>query len=120
MRSSFAYLGKTTPSLLKLTSLALAGSLIAGTSVSFAAKIDKRKTGSVGSYASSATLARSGGKPGNVDIKPASSTLKKGLRALDKRDMKTALKARAALRAGTLERKVMAWAIAMNGRGGGE
>ena len=68
MRSSFACQGKSAPSLLKLTSLALAGSLIAGATTSFAAKIDKRKTGSVGSYASSASLARSGGKPGNVDI----------------------------------------------------
>ncbi len=115
MRISFAAPEKIAPTVLKLSSLVLASSLLVLPSASYAGSVDKRKTGSVGSYASSTTLARSGGKPGNVDIKPASSTLKNGLRALDKRDMKSALRARSALRAGTLERKVMAWAIAMNG-----
>lgn len=68
-------------------------------------------------YASTGALAKGAAKSGVRDIAPASNTLKRGLKALDKRDMKAALAARSALRAGTLERKVMAWAIAMNGRG---
>ena len=113
MRNSFTSTGNISSKILKLSSIALMGSLVLAPNTSLAAKKDKRTA----SYASSTTLARFAGKPGNVDIKPASATLKNGLRALDKRDMKTAMKARSALRAGTLERKVMAWAIAMNGRG---
>lgn len=49
-------------------------------------------------------------------IRPASVTLRRGLDALRRNDMAQALAARKDLRAGTVERKVMAWAIAMDGR----
>ena len=80
------------------------------------AGLDKTTTGSVARYASPAGLARKASFGGSVDVKPASSTLKTGLKALDKRDMPTALAARKRLRPGTLERKVLAWAIAVDGR----
>ncbi len=95
------------------TSIAAATLMLAGTATiepAFA-----QKTGSIGSYASSAGLARVAGGRSLADIKPASKTLKLGLNALDKNDTATALRARSALRAGTLERKIMAWAIAVDG-----
>ena len=52
-----------------------------------------------------------------VDTRPASATLQRGLTALDRRDMPTALSARQQLKLGTLERKLLAWAIAMRGDG---
>ncbi|MCJ8310781.1 MAG: lytic transglycosylase domain-containing protein [Hyphomicrobiales bacterium] len=87
-------------------------------SVSFAAiaqsgsNIDPMTTGSVGGSAHASSLPRAGA----VDTAPASPTLKAGLKALTKRDMDAALAARAKLTPGSLERKVMAWAIAMDGR----
>ena len=74
-------------------------------------------TGSVGSYSSSAALAKSGRSTSRLDVSPASKTLKNGLNALRKGKMNRALKARAALKPGRIERKVMAWAIAMKGKG---
>ncbi len=74
-------------------------------------------TGSVGSYSSAAALAKSGNGKSQSDTKPASRTLTQGLSALRKGKMSQALKARSALRSGSLERKVMAWAIAMKGTG---
>ncbi|MEE9375325.1 MAG: transglycosylase SLT domain-containing protein [Rhizobiaceae bacterium] len=74
-------------------------------------------TGGVANYASTASLAKSGMNSSRLDISPASITLKRGLKALSKKNMKTALAARQSLRAGSLERKVMAWAIAIDGRG---
>ena len=74
-------------------------------------------TGSVGHYASSTALARSGSNHSKTDVSPASKTLKNGLRALRKKQTGKALKARGALKPGTLERKVMAWAIAIYGKG---
>ncbi len=53
-------------------------------------------------------------KAGSVDIRPASKALKRGLDAVDDDDTKTALEARAALKPGSIERKVLAWAIALN------
>ncbi|MDD9910910.1 MAG: lytic transglycosylase domain-containing protein [Ahrensia sp.] len=50
-------------------------------------------------------------------IAPASATLKRGLDSLQRGRMADALKARSNLRPGTLERKLMAWAIAVDGRG---
>lgn len=84
-----------------------------GIGLSPVAWASKAKTNS---YGSAGTLAKSSGGSQRVDITPASKTLKRGLKALDKNDQKAALAARRALRAGTLERKVMAWAIAMDGR----
>ncbi len=54
---------------------------------------------------------------GSIDVSPASATLKRGLKALDKNNMRSALAAQTKLRKGTLERKVMAWAIALRGNG---
>ena len=79
-------------------------------------KIDNTITGSVGGQAHASNLLRSGANTGKLDTSPASPTLKAGLKALAKRDMDAALAARAKLTPGTLERKVMAWAIAMDGR----
>ncbi|MFD0915763.1 transglycosylase SLT domain-containing protein [Pseudahrensia aquimaris] len=73
-------------------------------------------TGSVSTYGAAAQFGKLSTR-GSVDIKPASATLKRGLAALDKRDMQNALAAREQLQAGSLERKVLDWAIAMNGNG---
>ncbi len=72
--------------------------------------VDKLTTGSVGAQAGARKVAV-------ANIAPASATLKRGLAALDRDRVIDALKARQQLRAGTLERKVMAWAIAVNGTG---
>ncbi len=80
-------------------------------------KTDKTITGSVGNYTSTAALSGQIRRSSSVDIAPASATLKRGLKALSRNDMKTALKARRSLRGGSLERKVLAWAIAVDGRG---
>lgn len=76
---------------------------------------DKLVTGSIAGQAHAANLSRSG-IGAKLDTAPASSTLKAGLKALGNRDMAGALAARTKLKPGSLERKVMAWAIAMNGR----
>ena len=97
-------------------SIALAGA-ISLPQIAYAGKRNgKLITGSVSGYASAATLSKSGMNSSRLDISPASSTLKRGLKALGKNNMKRALAARHSLRAGSLERKVMAWAIAMDGR----
>lgn len=72
---------------------------------------------SKGTYASSAGLARGATSAGKVDFSAASRTLKIGLDAVAKGDMKTALSSRMRLSAGGLERKTLAWVIALNGRG---
>lgn len=69
------------------------------------------------SYGSVGSLTKSPARAAAKDIKPASKTLKNGLDALDKDRFSQALAARKALRAGTLERKVMAWAIAVYAEG---
>ncbi len=83
-----------------------------------ASKHSVSSTGSVTRYASTAGLVRSGNGNGNsiLDSSPASATLKSGLKALRKGDMAKALANRRALPSGSLERKVLAWAIAMNGK----
>ncbi|MEM8749508.1 MAG: lytic transglycosylase domain-containing protein [Pseudomonadota bacterium] len=65
--------------------------------------VDRQVTNSVGQLA---------GRNGPVR---ASARLKAGLDALDKRQFSKALKIRSQMRGGTLERKVLAWAIAMRG-----
>ncbi|MEL6504273.1 MAG: lytic transglycosylase domain-containing protein [Pseudomonadota bacterium] len=67
------------------------------------------------SYGSVGSLAGHQRGPAKPDQSPASKTLKAGLDALDKDRMSVALAARSKLPGGSLERKVMAWAIAMNG-----
>ena len=69
------------------------------------------------SYGSAGTLAATTARSTSNDTAPASKTLRDGLNALDRGDMGTALKARSKLAAGTLERKVLAWSIALDGRG---
>ena len=76
---------------------------------------DKTVTGSIAGQAHAAGLTRSG-VDSKLDTAPASPVLKAGLKALGNRDMAGALAARSRLEPGSLERKVMAWAIAMNGR----
>ena len=71
-----------------------------------ALSLDKLTTGSVAAQAVRV-----------ANIAPASPTLKRGLSALRKGRVSEALKARERLRPGTLERKLMAWAIAVHGRG---
>lgn len=97
----------------------IAASLLLGVSLGLWAPAsgfaEKMTPGSTASYGSAAQFGKLSSR-GSVDIKPASAMLKRGLRALDKNDMKTALAARKKLRTGTLERKVLAWAIALNGR----
>ncbi|MEE9314897.1 MAG: lytic transglycosylase domain-containing protein [Rhizobiaceae bacterium] len=108
----------SSPSLIRLgLSTALACAVVLPQLAHSAGKKDMRITGSVSSYASSASLAKSGRNASRLDISPASAILKRGLKALGKNRMKAALVARGQLRSGSLERKVMAWAIAMNGRG---
>ena len=97
--------------------IAISCAIILPQSVMAAKKKSNFITGSVAGYASAATLSKSGASTSRLDISPASSTLKRGLKALRKNKMKQALAARSALRSGSLERKVMAWAIAMDGRG---
>ncbi len=89
-----------------LSAIALATSLVASASAipAFAAN----------TYASAAQIGVSNAAK---DRAPASETLKDGLRALDRRNMAGALAARAQLRAGSLERKVLAWNIALLGGG---
>ncbi len=72
--------------------------------------LDKLTTGSVAAQAGAR-------KTVAANIAPASATLKRGLNALDRRRVSDALKARQQLRPGTLERKVLAWAIAVSGDG---
>jgi len=74
----------------------------------------KSKTKST--YGSSISLARSAGKHAKVDFSAASQRLKRGLAAVSKGDMKTALTARNALTAGGLEQKILSWVIALSGR----
>jgi soluble lytic murein transglycosylase len=81
-----------------------------------ASATDSLVTGSISSRASTGALISSGSVRATVDHAPASPTLKKGLAALDKKNMASALAARSQLTPGSLERKVLAWAIAMNGR----
>lgn len=50
-------------------------------------------------------------------IKARAGSLKKGLEALDKRDMQTALAIRAGMPAGSLDRILLAWSIALRGKG---
>ncbi|MDA8869949.1 lytic transglycosylase domain-containing protein [Rhizobiaceae bacterium] len=69
------------------------------------------------SYGSAGTLAGTSARSTSSDTAPASATLREGLNALDRGDMGTALNARAKLAGGSLERKVLAWSIALNGRG---
>lgn len=52
---------------------------------------------------------------GRVDTRPASALLKKGLSAVDAGRMSEALSIRKSMTGGSLERKVLAWAIAMDG-----
>lgn len=73
-------------------------------------------TGSVTRYASPARLTANATKAGRVDIKAASATLKSGLKALDRKNSKTALAAYHRLRKGTLERKLMAWSLARSAK----
>ncbi|MEP0944924.1 MAG: transglycosylase SLT domain-containing protein [Rhizobiaceae bacterium] len=109
-----------TRSFSKLFKSAAALSVFASVSVAAIAQsgpgIDNMITGSVGGKAHASSLKLSGVNTSKLDTSPASSTLKGGLKALTKRDMDAALAARAKLAPGTLERKVMAWAIAMDGR----
>ncbi|MGI9354793.1 MAG: transglycosylase SLT domain-containing protein [Rhizobiaceae bacterium] len=93
----------------RLSSMALLGLMLAA-APGPAFPLDKLTTGSVG--------AQAGSKKSQIaNVAPASSTLKRGLNALRKGRVTEALKAREALRPGTLERKLMAWAIAVHGRG---
>ncbi len=110
----------TSSSLSNIVRLSLSFALAGAISLPQIAYAGKHKikpiAGSVSGYASVATLSKSGTNSTRLDVSPASSTLKQGLKALSKKDMKRALAARSSLRAGSLERKVMAWAIAMDGR----
>jgi len=55
---------------------------------------------------------------GRADVKPISGSLKAGLEALGDKDARKALAIRAGMGAGSVERKVLAWAIAMSGQAG--
>ena len=93
----------------RLSRMAVLG-LVLATAPGPAFSLDKLTTGSVG--------AQAGAKKSQiVNIAPASPTLKRGLDALHKGRVSEALKAREKLRPGTLERKLMAWAIAVHGQG---
>ena len=89
-----------------LTAIALATSLTAGASTLPVSAAD--------TYGSAARI---GVANAARDRAPASETLKDGLRALDRGNMAGALAARAQLRGGSLERKVLAWNIALLGTG---
>ncbi|MGI9364276.1 MAG: lytic transglycosylase domain-containing protein [Rhizobiaceae bacterium] len=73
-------------------------------------------TGSIVARAGASGLVKSGPSSSQSDTSPASRTLKRGLNAIGKGDMATAISSRAKLKSGSVERKVLAWAIAMNGR----
>lgn len=79
------------------------------------AKTDKITTGSVARQ-TKGTFGAKTSAGGSVNIRAASHTLKAGLGALRKKNMRSALSARKKLRSGTLEHKVLGWAIAVNGR----
>ncbi|MGI9400018.1 MAG: lytic transglycosylase domain-containing protein [Rhizobiaceae bacterium] len=68
-------------------------------------KVDKTVTNSA--------VAVAVGNPAKV--KPVNGSLKSGLEALSKKNGKKALAIRAGMRAGSLERKVLAWSIALSG-----
>ncbi|NKB52607.1 MAG: transglycosylase SLT domain-containing protein [Rhizobiaceae bacterium] len=108
---------KAAPNLVKsIATLGIFATLnIAAIAQSGATK-DTLVTGTIGSRAHAASLTRSGLGTSKLDTSPASPVLKAGLKALGKGNMSAALSARLKLKAGSLERKVMAWAIAMNGR----
>jgi len=53
-----------------------------------------------------------------VSISPIKGTLENGLRALSKKDTSTALRIRAGMKAGSLDRKILAWSIAIHGGDG--
>ncbi len=89
-----------------ITSLALATGLFAG--------LSGGASQAANTYASAAQI---GVTNAAKDRAPASEILKDGLRALDRGNMAGALAARAQLRGGSLERKVLAWNIALLGDG---
>ncbi|MEM7463751.1 MAG: lytic transglycosylase domain-containing protein [Pseudomonadota bacterium] len=62
---------------------------------------------------SSQTKAVSAGS--TAKVKPVSGSLKSGMGALSKKDAKKALAIRAGMPAGSLQRKVLAWSIALSG-----
>lgn len=70
-------------------------------------------TKSTAAAATSTTVAVAIGKPAKVQ--PVSGSLKSGLDAISKKDGKKALSIRAGMPAGSLQRKTLAWAIALSG-----
>ena len=102
---------------LLLSTASLVSGLTLATQAGFAENNGgNQKAPSSQTYPSSAALMGKARSVGQSDTKPASATLKSGLKALRKGRTKDALKARQSLKAGSLERKVMAWAIAVYGR----
>jgi len=53
-----------------------------------------------------------------TSVSPIKGTLEQGLRALSKKDTITALRIRAGMKAGSLDRKILAWSIALRGGDG--
>ncbi len=76
---------------------------------------DTVHTGSVQARPLSISLVTSGKKN---NVSPIKGTLKDGLKALGKKDVKHALGIRAGLAAGSLDRKILAWSIAISGLDG--
>lgn len=82
-----------------------------------ASKIDQTKVSSI--HLPDHTLGRIGLTYGSSPkIMPISGSLKSGLDSLKEKDVQKALGIRAGLPAGSLDRKILAWAIAMSGRDG--
>ena len=101
----------------KFMTLALAGVMTLPCATAGVAISKELTTGSVTRYANAARLTTNAIKASRVGIKAASSTLKSGLTALDRKNTKSASIAYHKLRKGTLERKLMGWSLARKGEG---
>lgn len=87
------------------------------------AAVEETDTAVVGSVAAiNRTLLKPSAGPvatsNRAEVKPVDGDLRAGLDALTSKDVKKALAIRAGMRSGSLERKVLAWAIALSGQPG--
>ncbi|MEM8649421.1 MAG: lytic transglycosylase domain-containing protein [Pseudomonadota bacterium] len=74
--------------------------------------VDAIRTGSVPSRSKQTSIVV--GKPA-TKVSPIAGSLESGLKALSKKDGQRALQIRAGLKPGSLDRKILAWAIALSG-----
>lgn len=95
---------------------------VASGAVPLLAAVEERDQTNVGSVAAIGSMLQPSTGPvassRRADVAPINGNLKAGLDALAGRDAKKALAIRAGLRPGSIERKVLAWAIALSGQPG--